>query len=410
MPVPDPPRSDDEVRQILAMVRWLLYIVFAVIGWWVVSYLASVLSIVLIALGIAYLLTPVLDRVVARGVPRALGATALLVGFLGVVVAVIVILAPRIADEITHFVSDLPRMANNAVLWAGDHLGLEVPPDWQEKYLKGEEFKKFAQEIAGPLQQLMGTALGSAVSLVEVVGEALLIPIFAFYFLLDWHHIAGRVKKIIPPRNRGHVLEILVEVDDVVAGWVRGQATVTTILAVLYAIGFSIVGIHLAIPIGILVGVLTIIPFIGTFIGAAIVLLITLLDWQGFGPLLGVGIVILALHLLEAAVLTPKITGQKVGLSESAALLAVVAGGKLLGFVGVLLAVPIAATIAVLLRHAVRAYEHSDFFGQESDAHVAVTDAMKMILPDPAHAARVEASAPAPIPPIEDEVPAPDAE
>ncbi|MCE9577455.1 MAG: AI-2E family transporter [Deltaproteobacteria bacterium] len=403
MPEPDPPRTDDDTRQILAMVRWLLYIVFAVIGWWVVSYLASVLAIVLVALGIAYLLTPVLDRLVARGVPRALGATGLLVGFLGVVVAVIVILAPRIADEVSNFVSDLPRMVDNAVHWTGEHLGLEVPADWQ-KYLKGEEFKKLAQEAAGPLQQLMGTVLGSAVSLLEFMGEVLLIPIFAFYFLLDWHHIAARVKKIVPPRNRGHVLEILAEVDDVVAGWVRGQATVTTILAILYAIGFSIVGIHLAIPIGILVGVLTIIPFIGTFIGAAIVLLITLLDWQGFGPLIGVGIVILALHLLEAAVLTPKITGQKVGLSESAALLAVVAGGKLLGFVGVLLAVPIAATVAVLLRHAVRAYEHSTFFGQESDAHVAVTEAMKMILPDPAHAARVEASAPAPVPPIEDEV------
>jgi predicted PurR-regulated permease PerM len=396
-----PPRSADE-RQILAMIRWLLYIVFAVIGWGVVSYLASVLSVVLIALGIAYLLTPVLDKLVSYKVPRALGATLLLVGFLGAVIGVLIVIAPRIADEIANFVSDLPRMVDNLVHWTGDHLGLKVPADWQQ-YLKGDEFKKVMQEAAGPVQQVASMILGSAVSLLEVVGEGLLIPIFAFYFLLDWHHIAARVKKIIPPRGRGRVLEILSEVDDVVAGWVRGQATVTTLLAFLYAIGFSIVGIHLAIPIGILVGVLTIIPFIGTFIGAAIVLVITMLDWQGFGPLIGVGIVFLALHLLEAAVLTPKITGQKVGLSESAALLAVVAGGKLLGFVGVLLAVPIAATIAVLLRHAVRAYEHSDFFGLESDAHVAVTDAMKMILPDPVQAARIEASAPAPTPPVEDE-------
>ena len=380
MPDPNPSqqplRTDDE-RKVVAMVKWLLWGVFIVVGWWTVSYLASVLALVLVALGIAYLLTPVLDKMVARGIPRALGAIILVLGFVITVVGLIIVFVPRIAADISSFVADLPRMIDNAQAWATDH-GINVPADWRGKLTDA------LQDMKGQIQPLATAALGGVFSVLGFVTEALLIPIFSFYFLLDWHHIQDRVKKIIPPRRRASVVAVFAEVDDVVAGWVRGQATVTSLLAVLYAIGFSLIGLRLAIPIGILVGALTIIPFIGTFAGAAITIVIVLLDWQGAGLLIGVGVIFVLLHLLEAAVLTPKITGHKVGLSESAALFAVVAGGKLLGFVGVLLAVPIAATVAVLLRHAVRAYEHSEFFGQESDAMTAIPDAMRTIMPDAA--------------------------
>jgi predicted PurR-regulated permease PerM len=388
---PEPARTDDE-RKVVVMVKWLLYLTFIVIGWMTVSYLASVLSLVLVALGIAYLLTPVLDAMVARGLPRALGALILVLGFVATVVGLIIVFAPKIAQQIASFATDLPHMIDNVQVWAADH-GINLPKDWRGS-LEGA-----VKEASGSIEALALAAAGGVFSVLGFVTEALLIPIFSFYFLMDWHHIADRMKKIVPPRNRARVVAVFGEVDDVVAGWVRGQATVTTILSVLYAIGFTIIGLRLAIPIGLLVGVLTIIPFIGTFAGAAITLTLVLLDWHGAGLLAGVIVIFVLLHLLEAAVLTPKITGQKVGLSESAALLAVVAGGKLLGFVGVLLAVPLAATVAVLLRHAVRAYEHSDFFGQESDAEVDLPDAMKTILPDPAALASQLSKAP----PIEDD-------
>src|SRR5204863_7339250 len=127
----------------------------------------------------------------------------------------------------------------------------------------------------------------------------------------------------------------------------------------------------------------------GTFVGAAISILVLLLDWHGGTMIAEVAGVFVAFHLLEAAVLTPKITGHKVGLSESGALFAVIAGGKLLGFVGVVLAVPIAATVAVLLRFAVRYYEHTSFFGHESDADVVITPAMALIMPGVVRGAKV---------------------
>src|SRR5213078_2705161 len=166
-------------------------------------------------------------------------------------------------------------------------------------------------------------------------------------------------------------------------------------LAVLYAIAFTDVGMPLSVPIGMLVGVLTIIPFIGTFVGAAIAALVTLAGGGGFSMLGSVGAIFLTLHLLEAAVLTPKIVGHRVGLSESGALLAVVAGGKLLGFVGVVLAVPIAATTAMLVRYAIRFYEHTSFFGHESDADVVITPAMALIMPGVVPGAKVAGAEPA---------------
>ena len=364
----------------MAMVRWLLYIVLAVIGWLVVSYLAHVLGPILVALGIAYLLDPVLERLVARGMSRAVSATMLLVLFLGSLITLVVVVSPRVVEQIAHFIETVPAMLDNLAGWANDQFGVEVPTDWKV-YVQSPEFKSALQDAAGPAREIAAAAVGGVFSLLAFLAELLLVPVFAFYFLLDWQQIKLRLTKIVPPRRRGKVLDILAEVDGVVSGWVRGQATVTALLAILYAIAFSIVGIPLAIPIGLLVGALTVIPFVGTFVGAAIAIGVTLLAWHGIEPVLGVAGVIVVLHLLEAMVLTPKIVGHRVGLSESAALFAVVAGGKLLGFVGVLLAVPLAATIAVLLRHAVRYYEATEFFGDESDAIVPVSRAMEVVLP-----------------------------
>jgi predicted PurR-regulated permease PerM len=370
------------------MTRWLLYAVFVVVGWAIVTYLAHVLAPVLVALGIAYLLDPVLERMVARGLSRTLGAILLLAGFLGVITIAAIILIPVAIHEVRDFVAALPAMVDKATHALKHDWGIELPkPEgvtgettWKD-YVQTPQFKEMVEKMIGPAQAFVLAAVGSIFGLLAFLAEFLLVPVFAFYFLVDWPHLLQRIKRVIPPRRRGKVIEIVGEIDQVVSGWVRGQSIVTAILAVLYAIGFSIIGMHLAVPIGLLVGALTIIPFIGTFVGAAITLLLIFLDWQGFEPLIGVIIIFVVLHVLEAAVLTPKIVGHRVGLGESAALFAVVAGGKLLGFVGVLLAVPIAATCAVLIRHAFRSYEKSDFFGHERDAQVPVTDAMKIVMP-----------------------------
>lgn len=376
----EPVRTPHE-RQVVKMLRWLLIAVFVVIGYEVISTLAVILAPILVALGIAYLLDPVLEWMVKRGIKRGWGALILLLGFLGTVAVILAILIPMAIDQVQSFVTDLPGMLDRTEAWAKKKFNVELP-DWKE-YVQSPEFKDMMKEQIGPAQELATAALGGALELFAFLAEALLIPVFAYYFLVDWPNLTAKIKRMIPPRNRGQVLEILSQIDDVVSGWVRGQAIVTGLLAVLYAVAFSIIGIHLAVPIGVVVGLLTIIPFVGTFVGAGLTLTVILLDWQGPETLFWVVLTFVVLHVLEAAILTPKITGHKVGLSESAALFAVVAGGKLLGLVGMLLAVPIAATIAVLIRHAYRGYTKSEFFGKEEDAIVPVTSAMATMMPNP---------------------------
>ena len=368
------------------MLRWLLIAVFVVLGWLVLSYLASVLAPILAALLIAYLLSPVLDRMTNRGIPRALGAALLLVGFIALIVTAIAFVAPRAADQVTEFIADLPQMVANLDAWTQAHLGFALPQDWRH-YVSSES----VGVGSGPLRELATAAVGGVFHVAAQLAEFLLVPVFSFYFLVDWPHLLRRVDHVIPPRSRHEVRGVVREIDAVVAGWVRGQAIVTTLLATFYAIGFTLVGMPLSLPIGLLVGALTVIPFVGTFVGAAIAATVTIAAGGDLSTLGGVAIVILCLHVLEAGVLTPKIVGHRVGLSESGALFAVVAGGKLLGFVGVVLAVPIAATCAVLVRYGIRYYEHTAFFGHESDADVVITPAMAMIMPGVVPGAKIVA-------------------
>ncbi|MEO8702353.1 MAG: AI-2E family transporter [Kofleriaceae bacterium] len=374
------PSPQNQLSQVLSLLRWLLIAIFVVIGWSVLSYLTGVLAPILAALGIAYLLGPVLEALVRRGISRPLGAGLLLASFIGVVAVLIAIATPKVADQLAEFVTDLPKMADGTNRWLNDTFGLEIPADWR-KYLESSQVRDALGHTTQPMQRLAEAAVGGIFSVLGVLAELLLIPVFSYYFLVDWPNLLRRLEHVVPPRRRSTVRDLAREIDRVIANWVRGQAIVTSILAVLYAIAFTIIGMPLSVPIGLIVGVLTIIPFVGTFVGAGIAALVAIAGGGGASMLGGVGIVMLVLHLLEAAVLTPKIVGHRVGLSESGALLAVVAGGKLLGFVGVVLAVPIAATVAVLVRYAVRYYEHTDFFGRESDADVVVTPAMALIIP-----------------------------
>ncbi len=385
MPPPKPtpaPKTLATDPLIHSMVRWLLVFVFVVIGWTVITYLATVLAPILAALGIAYMVDPIVERMVARGMSRAMAAGLMLLLFLGTVVGILVLLIPATIHQVQVFIDDLPGMIDRVDAWIKrENYDFDL-----KSHLTAEELQGVFQDAAGPLEHVAQVALGGVLAVLGFLAEMLLVPVFAYYFLVDWPHIQSRVMKIIPPRRRNRVKDLLGEVDGVVAGWVRGQATVTFILAILYALAFWIIGVPLAVPIGILVGVLTIIPFLGTFVGAAITALVLILNWKGGGVAISVGAVFLVLHGLEAFVLTPKIVGHKVGLSESAALFAVVAGGKLLGFVGILLAVPIAATLAVLLRHTVRYYESTAFFGDEDDAIIPVTPGMALVMPETADA------------------------
>ncbi|MEZ4360163.1 MAG: AI-2E family transporter [Kofleriaceae bacterium] len=396
-------RTEDE-RRVVQLLRWLLIVIFIALGYITLKYVAAVMAPLIAAFAIAYLLQPVLEILTARGLSRAVSAAALLIGFLGAIVIAVITAAPLIADQLGDFINNLPKILHNFNTWVHATFGVTLPEDWTA-FLTGPEVKDMASGATGPLRQFASAALGSVFGFLAVLGESLLIPVFAFYFLADWSGVLAKLLSIVPPRRRALVSELVTEVDEVVSGWVRGQAIVTVILAILYALAFSIVRMPLAVSIGLVVGALTVIPFVGTVVGAGLALTIAVAAapaGMAASLALKVAAIIGGLHLLEAGVLTPKIVGHRVGLSESAALFAVLAGGKLLGFVGVVLAVPLAATAGVLVRHGIRVYEHSSFFGDESDAQVVIPPAMEAVLP---RATPRPASTAAPAAPEEPEEP-----
>ena len=187
----------------MGLVRWLLIAVFVVLGWITLSYLAKVLAPVLAALGIAYLLNPVLEKMVRQGISRPLGAGLLLITFLALIVGGIAAAIPAIAHQVTDFVQDSPRLLANLDLWLNDHVGIQLPTDWKE-YLSKENLEK-TMGASGPIRDLATAALGGLFALLGIVAEFLLVPVFAFYFLVDWPNLLRRVDHMIPPRRRREV-------------------------------------------------------------------------------------------------------------------------------------------------------------------------------------------------------------
>jgi predicted PurR-regulated permease PerM len=193
-------RPADE-QQIVTMLRWLLYAVFVVIAYWILDHLAHVLAPILVAFGIAYLLDPVLERMVARGMSRTVAATILLVSFLGTIAILGIVLIPIAIHEVRDFVKDLPRMIDNLMIWLKDTAGVELPkPEgaagettWKE-YVQSPEFQAMVEDAIGPAQALLLAAVGGVFSLLAFLAEMLLIPVFAFYFLLDWPNITARIR------------------------------------------------------------------------------------------------------------------------------------------------------------------------------------------------------------------------
>jgi len=365
MPQSDPAtqrlRDLDNQRRIMTMVRYLLYLIFVVIGFAILKRIAPILTPVLVAAVIAYLLDPWVDALERRGMRRGTAVAILLCGFITLLVLAVAAMIPLVTAEIGDFIEELPALVLRGEAWAQAEFGLELPDEWRE-YLVSGEMGALLEKAAMPAFDLAAAIVGGLMSVLGLLAELLLIPLFAFYFSVSWDRMLVRIRRFIPQRHRAQVGEIATEIDDVVSSWLRGALTVTAILAVLYAVAFKIIGLHLAIPLGLIVGFLTIVPFLGTLVGAALTAVIIVIDWQGPRQLIYTGGVFVVLHVLEAGVLTPKIVGHRVGLGEVGALFAVVAGGQLLGLTGVILAVPLAAAVMVVVRRVIRYYEKTGFY------------------------------------------------
>lgn len=343
--------------------RAVAWIGIAVALWLLLTLLAPVLMPFVLAGVLAYALHPAVEKLHARRVPRWLGAGLMLLLLGLALTAVVLLIVPVITRQLPLLQEQVPVLLDKFNTWLVPVLarfGLELQVDvaqvrsWLEQLVSGHE-----QELINRL--LASLRIGGS-AIMAVLGNLVLAPIVAYYLLLDWTGLVGRSKGLIPPRWRAGVQGFLDETDEVLGQYLRGQLLVMGVLAVFYTVGLALVGLKLALPIGVFTGLAVFIPYLGFGLGLVLAMLAALLQFQ---TLLGVGLVgaVYAVgQMVESLYVTPRLLGERIGLHPIAVIFALMAFGHLLGFVGVLIALPASAVLLVAIRRTKERYLASDLY------------------------------------------------
>jgi predicted PurR-regulated permease PerM len=331
----------------------------------------------LVGLAIAYLLDPAVTWFTRHGRSRLFGVIAIaalavlaLAGFLMYVV-------PAIAAQFQHLSASLPRYAASLkaqlLPWLA---GIEQRFPRQYAEVQGratealrENFPRLATSLSAWLARVLGSVLGFFLFLLDLV----FVPVFAFYLLVDFPKIKQRALDLVPLPYRALTLERAREVDAAISGFVRGQLTVAAILAVLNSAGLLLLGVPLGIAIGLAAGLANVIPYMSLVVGLLPAALLCWAEYQSEPRVLGVVALFTATQLLEGTFLSPRILGKSVDLHPVWVLLAIIVGGSLFGFLGMLIAVPAAAAIQVFARHWMAAYRRSQVYLGDEPAPPAAT-------------------------------------
>ena len=332
----------------------------------------SVLTPILIALFLAYALDPLIDWMESRRIPRTLAILVFLFSVFVVAVGFMLYLVPALQHELVRLSGSLPGMVEQVreslLPWLSENLGVELPDSLAAGVESmASELAKLAPAVARPVGDLLRRVFSSSMNLVMALVDVALLPVFAFYFLRDFDRIKERVWPLVPERHRDPMARRLQRFDEVLSGFIRGQLMVCLILGVLYALGLVLVGVRLGLAIGLLAGLLNIVPYVGFFIGIILALLMALLDFSSWWSLIGVGAVFAVVQTLEGLVITPRIVGDKTGLSPVAVIIALLVGGELAGVFGMLAAVPVAAVLKLVVEEGLERYKSSDFYLGERD-------------------------------------------
>lgn len=350
--------------------RWAYGGIFAIVCLVLLYVLRGVLSPVLVAFALAYLLDPAVDRLEALRVPRSVGIAVLLLVSLIVLTLGTLLIVPSVAHDLAALATELPaavsRLLGRLQHWLADY-GIELPHSGQEALAAIQEHARSLAPNAVVVARTSALAvLGGTVSVASAIGALVVVPVLAFYLLRDFDLMVAAAVELLPARIRERAVLMGREVDLVLGQFVRGQLIVMAILGVLYAAGFTLVGVRLAVPIGIVAGLISFIPYVGSALALALALLMTALHFGSLAQFAGVVVVYAVIQTLEGFVITPHIVGDKLGLSPVWVLLALMAGGELFGFMGVMLALPVAAVVNVFATHGMHRYQTSALFGAEA--------------------------------------------
>ena len=326
--------------------------IFVVVMW----FLGDVLLPFVIGGAVAYFIDPVADRLERAGLSRA-GATAvitIIAVILFVIMALLVI--PTLITQSIQLANLMPQLMQDLQTF----LTTRFPALADEDSTMRQALVSFGETVRSLSPQLFDTLVGSALSLLNVVMLVVIVPVVAVYLLLDWDRMIAHVDSLLP-RDHAPVIRTLAgEIDKVLSAFIRGMGTVCLILGTYYAIALMIVGLQFGLVVGFIAGLVTFIPYLGAIIGGVLAIGLALFqfwgEWASIGAVVGIFVVG---QVIEGNVLTPKLVGGSVGLHPVWLLLALSVFGSLFGFVGMLVAVPIAAALGVVARFGTEQYQQS---------------------------------------------------
>ncbi len=339
--------------------------------------LSPILMPFVVGAGLAYIGDPIVDRLQRLRLSRTAAVCVVFTVLTLVGLLALLLLAPMIYHQFLALLRNIPDWLVWLQNQALPRLGVTLPAGVQ---LDAEGLKAIITEhwteAGGFAQAAWERVSQSGKLLVITIANLLLIPVVSFYLLRDWDDLIAWIRGLIPPRYLPRLGQMAGEADDVLGAFIRGQLLVMAAQAVFYALALRLVGLELALVVGIIIGLISFIPYLGSIVGLLIAVIAMLVQTQDPSSLIWVVVIFGVGQFLEGNVLTPWLVGDRIGLHPVTVIFAVMAGGQLFGFVGVLLALPVAAVLAVMMRHTKQQWLASPLYR-------AGASQPTLILPDP---------------------------
>lgn len=305
---------------------------------------------------LAYFLDPVADRLERAGLSRVMATSVISIMALFLIVLLVLSVIPTLVSQLTALVNAAPDIAHKLQAFLTERF----PELSDETSTMRQTLAQLATMIQSKGAQLASGLLTSALSVISAVVFIVVVPVVAFYLLLDWDNMVARIDALVPRDHAQTVRSLARQIDAVLAGFVRGQVSVCLILGTYYSVALMLAGLQFGLIVGAIAGTITFIPYVGALIGGALAIGLALFqfwgDWVSIGLVAGIFV---CGQFLEGNVLTPKLVGKSVGLHPVWLLFALSSFGAAFGFVGMLVAVPVAASIGVIMRFGIVQYQSS---------------------------------------------------
>ena len=336
---------------VIAALLWLLYA------------LGDILTPFVIAAVLAYVLNPLVEWLQLKRFKRGAASMMVMVFALSVLLALTLIIVPMLINQFNNLVARLPQITafvqNTLLPWLSRYAGRYIELDTQS--IVGW-LQSHTGELSGTLQKIMPEVMKQSGNVISGVSNLFLLPFLLYYFLLDWRRWSQGISKLVPRRFIDTYSRITGNMDEILGEFLRGQLMVMLIMGVVYGVGLMLTGLDSGFAIGMIAGILVFIPYLGAFTGLLLATVAALLQFGTWNGLIMVWVVFGIGQFLESFIVTPKIVGDRIGLSPFWVIFSLMAFGQLMGFVGMLAGLPLAAVTLVLLREGAAAYFGSRFY------------------------------------------------